>query len=71
MVDNPYTAYENVVILEDQDIVVHPDGKSLAICITMDMGYGSTLTCRVDHKAAIKLSKELSHICFNPVKRLN
>jgi hypothetical protein len=64
-------SYENVVVLEDSDIVVHPDNKSLAICVTMDMGYGSLLTCRMDQKAAMKLSKDLHDIWLNPVEKLN
>ena len=70
MVTEPLS-YENVVVLEDGDIVVHPDNKSLAICVTMDMGYGSLLTCRMDKNAAMKLSKDLHDMWLNPVEKLN
>tara|TARA_Y100001934_G_C12254043_1_gene726607 strand:- start:872 stop:1087 length:216 start_codon:yes stop_codon:yes gene_type:complete len=70
--DNKYIeAFENVFILRKEDISVHPDDKSLAICITLDMGAKSILSCRIDNDAAVKLAKDLENITTKSPSVLN
>jgi len=70
--DNKYVeAFENVFILRKEDISVHPDDKSLAICITLDMGQKSILSCRIDNDAAIKLYQDLKNITTKAPSVLN
>ncbi len=64
-------AFENVFILRKEDISVHPDEKSLAICITLDMGAKSMLSCRIDNDAAIKLYQDLKNITTKAPSVLN